>query len=49
VTINTELVSLMPIDGLWCSRTNQHSARSTPSHIVISVTDLEVIFNFPLQ
>lgn len=49
VTINTGLVSLMPINRLWCSQTNQRSARSTPSHIIISVTDLEVKFNFPLQ
>lgn len=49
VTINTGRVSPGPIDRLWRSETKQRSARSTPSHIVISVTDLEVKFNFPLQ
>lgn len=49
VTINTGLASHVLIDRLWCSLTNQRSAGSTPSHIVISVTDLEVKFNFPLQ
>lgn len=49
VTTDAGLESPVPINTLWCCLTNQCYTRSTPSHIVISVADLEVKFNFPLQ
>lgn len=49
VTINAGLESHVLIDTLGCCKTNKCCTRSTPSHIVISVPDLEVKFNFPLQ
>lgn len=49
VTIDAGLESPEPIDTQWCCYTNQCYTRSTPSHIVISVADLEVKSNFPLQ
>lgn len=49
MTINAGVESLVQINTVGCCWTNQRYMRSTPSHTVISVADLEVKFNFPLQ
>lgn len=48
-TIDAGLESVVQIDTVGSCWTNQSCPRSTPSHTVISVTDLEVKFNFPQQ
>lgn len=48
-TINAGSGSLVQIDTVEFCSTNQCCTRATPSHTIISVADLEVKFNFPLQ